>query len=518
MMVAAEPSFSILALLGLLVLGGIGVFALVALALMKGRPGVAALIGGTAFLIVLPCIGIVVALLAWSHSSVGMVEHAQMTANGLQYFPSDRPFAQTVSGGQTTWSIALRPALFIVCGGMALLVLTARRGLTHSPAGGRRRIWPAFLLLPVLALLFVGNARYRSGMSQTGVQRAAEMSKMIRQQHAAFAKQQQAMTKQVVATSANASNQIEQMDIYELMDKFDAPRIALQAPLAPTAGPAAMIVAAATTSNATPSEPSSAVEVEVPSPLAVPTPPEQPTVSPPTVPATSPQTPTVSRPAWIDDPPKRTGDVRREVIATEEYESIDECYQAADVYLMLKAYERLQQLAGRPYVAGALPSITFRGGTVLADGTVISTGRSPTDWREFRLAQLNRMGVGADYLRREVVAKDPKNNESREFVETVTRSFGPMKKLTMQIEFSPAVDRELARHWDAYYRQERFAMVGIGAASVLGLLTMVWGMLKVDTATKGYYTKRLFLGVPLGILGLFGLYVMLVEAGFDLPH
>jgi hypothetical protein len=506
MMVSAEPSFSILALLGLLVLGGgIGVLALVAFALMKGRPGIAALIGGTAFLLVLPCIGIVVALLAWSHSSVGMVEHAQMTANGLQYLSSDRPFAKTVSGGQTTWSIALRPVLFIVVGGMALLVLAARRGLTHSAAGGRRRIWPAFLLLPVLALLFVGSLRYRSEISQTGVQRAAEMSKAIRQQQAVFAKQQQAMAQQVAATIVKASNKIEQMDIHELMDKFDAPRIALQAPLAPTAGPAALMVAAATTSNAAPSEPTTVVAVEAPSPPAAPALPEQPTVSLPTAPATPPETPTVSRPAWVDDPPKRTGDVRREVIATEEYESVDECYQAADVYLMLKAYERLQQLAGRPYVAGALPSITFRDGAVLADGAVISTGRSPTDWREFRLAQLNSLGIGADYLRREIVAKDSKDNGSREFLETVTRSFGPMKKLTMQIEFSPSVDRELARHWNAYYRRERFAFVGVGAASVLGLLSMIWGLLKIDTATKGYYTKRLFLGVPLGILGLIGL-------------
>ncbi len=226
----------------------------------------------------------------------------------------------------------------------------------------------------------------------------------------------------------------------------------------------------------------------------------------------------VSRPAWTDDPPKRTGNVRREVIATEEYESVDECYQAADVYLMLKAYERLQELAGRPYAAGALPSITFRDGAILADGVVIAIGRSPSNWSDYRLGQLNRMGIGTDYLRREIVAKDAKDNESREFLETVTRSFGPMKKLTMQIEFSPTVDRDLMQHWDAYWRQERFAMVGLGAASVLGLLTIVWGMLKVDTATKGYYTKRLFLGVPLGIIGLFVLYVMLVEAGFDLPH
>jgi hypothetical protein len=170
------------------------------------------------------------------------------------------------------------------------------------------------------------------------------------------------------------------------------------------------------------------------------------------------------------------------------------------VYLMLKAYERLQQLAGRPYVASRLPSITFRDGAVYADGNVISIGR-PSNWRDYRFAQLNGMGVGTDYLRSEIVAKDPRGNESREYVETVDRSFGPMKKLYMQIEFTPTVDRELMRHWDAYYRQERFAVVGVGAASVLGLLSMVWGLLKIDTATKGYYTKRLFLGVPMAIMG-----------------
>ena len=69
------------------------------------------------------------------------------------------------------------------------------------------------------------------------------------------------------------------------------------------------------------------------------------------------------------------------------------------------------------------------------------------------------MGIGADYVRREIVAKDPKNNESREYIETVERSFGPMKKLYLQIEFTPAVDRELRRHWDAHERQERFAIV-----------------------------------------------------------
>jgi hypothetical protein len=75
-----------------------------------------------------------------------------------------------------------------------------------------------------------------------------------------------------------------------------------------------------------------------------------------------------------------------------------------------------------------------------------------------------------------------------------------MKKLYTLVEFTPAVDRELRARWDTYRRQERLTTVGIGAVSVLGLVGLAWGLLRVDTLTKGYYTKRLFVGVPAAII------------------
>jgi len=111
------------------------------------------------------------------------------------------------------------------------------------------------------------------------------------------------------------------------------------------------------------------------------------------------------------------------------------------------------------------------------------------------------MGINADYVRRKIVAKDLNESEPREYVETVERSIGPMKKLYLQIEFTPDIDRELRQRWDAYERRERFAVAGVSAGSLLGLLTLVFALLKVDTATKGYYTKRLFIGVPAAIIG-----------------
>jgi hypothetical protein len=258
-----------------------------------------------------------------------------------------------------------------------------------------------------------------------------------------------------------------------------------------------------------------ATPLSPPTPPAPPAPPEiaQSTTAPPAIvknaatPKAIARNEAAPRPDWIDETPKRTGYTRRDLIVTDEYESIDECYQAADVYLMLKTYEHLMELIGRPRYGNTQPSITFTSDTILVDGQVISAANNHRSVDDNRLDQLNDLGIGIGYLRREVVAKDPKDNEPREYIETTTRSIGPMKKLYMQIEFSPAVDRELLQLWEASNRKDRFAFVGVGAASVLGLLGMVWGLMKVDTATKGYYTKRLFIGVPIAIIG--GVLVLL---------
>jgi hypothetical protein len=113
------------------------------------------------------------------------------------------------------------------------------------------------------------------------------------------------------------------------------------------------------------------------------------------------------------------------------------------------------------------------------------------------------LGITIDYIRREI-AKD-------EYLETVERSFGPMMKLYTLLEFTPAVDRELTARWDNYRRQERLASVGVGAASVLASLALAWGLLRFDTMTKGYYTKRLFIGVPAAIISLVSLLALLLS-------
>jgi hypothetical protein len=201
-------------------------------------------------------------------------------------------------------------------------------------------------------------------------------------------------------------------------------------------------------------------------------------------------------PAWIHSPSKRVGNTRREVVESGEYSTVDECYKAADIYLLLATYNHLIQLTGDTARVSdsSRPALTFDDVSVWADGKIIMANGFLQD---DRLQRLSRVGVGVDFIRREI-AKE-------EYVATTERSFGPMKNLYTLVEFTPSVDADLIRRWNDNQREQRFAVVGVGAGSVLGAIGMLFGLLKVDTWTKGYYTKRLFLGVPAAIIGVLAL-------------
>lgn len=219
------------------------------------------------------------------------------------------------------------------------------------------------------------------------------------------------------------------------------------------------------------------------------------------------KTATGEPPAWVDDPPKRVGNTWREVVVTGEYATKEECDRAADVLLLLSVYRHLLQLTGEPdSLSGQWrPDLSIHGSRVMVDGEYLlaDQGRLVLEGNPYsaRLQRLNDFGIGIDFVRREI-AQD-------EYLQTVDRSFGPMLNLHTLIEFTPSVDAELRRRWNEYRRDERLFAVGAGAGSVLGVIGLVFGLLKVDTWTKGYYSKRLFLGVPAAIIGVLALLSML---------
>jgi hypothetical protein len=205
--------------------------------------------------------------------------------------------------------------------------------------------------------------------------------------------------------------------------------------------------------------------------------------------ATSREPANSARLAWIDEPPKNIGNVRRQVIVAGDFVTLEECNREADRQLYMVTLDHLKELCGDEDLD------RIREFDTAAKSN--RYGRTEPSPAEIAASTLNRMGIGIDFIRREIA--------KREYVETVERSVGPMKKLYVQVEFSPSIDLELRQRWDEVRRQDRFAVVGAGAGSVLGLLGLVFGLLKVDTWTKGYYTKRLFFGVPAAIIGLIAL-------------
>jgi hypothetical protein len=199
------------------------------------------------------------------------------------------------------------------------------------------------------------------------------------------------------------------------------------------------------------------------------------------------------RPAWVDQPPKRVGGgVQREVIVTDLWSTEEECERMRDMLLLVKVYEHLQRIGLAPVLELEDAVLLRPDGNFFSDPKVGFTHSSQYDRVRSYLSEL---GVTLDFARRET-AKD-------EYVEKVDRfsSVGPMLKLYTLVEFSPAVDRDLRRQWEARERSQRFKVVGAGAGSLVALLGFVFALLKVDTWTKGYYTKRLFIGVPLAIIG-----------------
>jgi hypothetical protein len=422
---------------------------------------------------------------------------------------------------------------------VALLVALARRPAKSSSeqscCGRGSRWWPALLFLPLVLFFFLFMARVRESRHFELVP-PTPVPPIHHGDHQAAATLHH-QEHELARRTAEIRRRIEQMDIHELMDRFDAPRIVISGPrpatipwlaLAPLAASSAARIGEANSADAAlvgeaAEAEDNALQVDAAAAVKLIT-----AEAAETRPASdsgnasvaeSDQAGAVStsgqnveqdwssqhlstpigeehtkpkvdpdRPDWVNSPRQHVGEVWREVLVTEEWSTEPECQRAADIGLLLKTYEHVQRLVGDSFDR-RWPDYRLIAGE---PGEV-----------NYRLDQLRSAGITVDFIRREIA--------KAEYLETVNRSVGPMMKLHTLVEFTPSVDRDLRRYWDSYRRQARLAGVGLGAGGILSLLGLAYGLLKVDTWTKGYYTKRLFLGVPAAIISLVGLLALVIE-------
>jgi hypothetical protein len=179
----------------------------------------------------------------------------------------------------------------------------------------------------------------------------------------------------------------------------------------------------------------------------------------------------VPEPDWVKRPPGLVGNVRKVVVSAGPYKTLDECHAELENKLRNVVWSHIIELASA------------------ASGRAMS---SPS---------LESLNIGTDYILRELCTE--------EYVEDVEASFGPMKRAYALVEFNQTQDAELLNRWKTYARRDRLAMAGLGATFVVGCLALAFGLLKVDTWTRGYYSKRLFIGVPAAIIGVVWLLSLL---------
>lgn len=167
------------------------------------------------------------------------------------------------------------------------------------------------------------------------------------------------------------------------------------------------------------------------------------------------------KPDWVVNPPKQIGNVRKFVVTSDPYLTADECRQDADNKMQSLALARAAELSG-------------------------------IEMRRWGAASLADLGLGGDYVRRELCTD--------EYVDVFDSSVGQMRKTYSLLEFNEAQDALLVDRARCYSRQEGLLGVALIGSGVLGSVATLFGLLKIDTWTRGYYTKRLFLGVPAAII------------------
>lgn len=176
-------------------------------------------------------------------------------------------------------------------------------------------------------------------------------------------------------------------------------------------------------------------------------------------------------PNWVINPPKQVGSVYRECVASDPFVSEDECRRQLELNQLTAAVaRRINHM-----VAG-------RGGRA-----VNLEGPLPA-------------GIGLDYIFRDI-CRD-------QFTGIIDTSVGPMKKVYVLMEFNRNVDEHLDQSWTRWERQHRLSSFGKIAALSLTGLAAVYGLLRFDTWSKGYYSKQLLVG---GVLAIIAFAVFLLR-------
>ncbi len=180
------------------------------------------------------------------------------------------------------------------------------------------------------------------------------------------------------------------------------------------------------------------------------------------------------RPDWVDTDNTMVGHVVRRVVHSGPYKTADECRLALEPKISEAVRDRVRRLATTTPGSAA-----------------------------HRVPPVSAMGIGLGYIFRDLCVDD--------YVETVDASFGDMKQVHVLMEFRPAEDEFLLSAYQKYQRRQSLWVVASFSTLAVSVVAAAYGLLKVDTWSKGYYTQRLLLGGGAAILAMISLGWMIIR-------
>ena len=171
-----------------------------------------------------------------------------------------------------------------------------------------------------------------------------------------------------------------------------------------------------------------------------------------------------AKPKWLTSPPKQSDGVYRTVIESGPYSTVDECRRDQRFKLLTAVNAYL---------------------------------RSNTEHTAHSVVEASYYGVTYSELSQRFLQE--------EFWQESEGSFSEMQTLHTLVEIDQSDGNWLVHSWRVKRNRGTVSAVFALFGGVLGLLGLTFGLLKIDEATKGFYSKRLFVGVPVAIIVLLSL-------------
>ena len=91
---------------------------------------------------------------------------------------------------------------------------------------------------------------------------------------------------------------------------------------------------------------------------------------------------------------------------------------------------------------------------------------------------------------------------AEEYSEVIEVSFGPMHQSHARLKFDDSFVAQLEERWQQAVVASRLAATTLFFVAATAILGAVYLFLRIDTATRGYYSGRLQLGAGVAILGI----------------